>query len=144
MPFSPNRSGLILNRYASNPPTLSIVLKAPVVTLSANLRPSASEYTCLLWTLGNQVRRVLLLKVSPTAFPDWIERPSYRPVCNRLAFRADRDVARSRGSVGNMVTRAKCEGSNGRTAVRLKLQRAVRESPRDVYTELASDVSPPE
>jgi len=102
IPLSPRRSGRILNRYESSPPTLSMVLRAPTVTLSLSDLPSASDQTALVCLFGSHVRRVLLLNVSPTALPDWSERPSYRPVWNRLGLSAEREVARRQADVGNI------------------------------------------
>lgn len=76
IPFSPSLSGFIRNKYASSPPTLSILLSAPAVTESLSFLPSASLQTFLLCRLGNHERRVLLLNVSPIWLPDIIERPS--------------------------------------------------------------------
>lgn len=107
MPLCPSLSGFILKRYASRPPTLSIVLNAPAVTLRRSLRPSASLQSALECTLGSHVRRVLLLNVSPTLFPDWIDRPSYKPVWSRFGLSAERDVFLNTAAVAlNMVVDA--------------------------------------
>ena len=74
---------LVQVKYASNPPTLSIVRRTLVTILSRTVRPKASDHNDLTLMFGRHTRRVRL-KNSETLLPKWIVLPPARILLRSL------------------------------------------------------------